>query len=292
MFALATGLLIGVPTARPATPEHEVGINAFMVGATRSTAARAIRTAEVKPLTFAFGVELLSEHAHSRDTAESLRVTLPQGLSFGPRPADPRTLFPSGVPAPWTFVPTSQSCSMAARVADCTAVVNLGGTELFGCLFDVVAERPGAYELRAEITSSGANDPPRQLNASATLRVIVGARSGAVVVGPPELSRPRPSFVQADVRITQGGVPARPKSVTCAGLFRGDKRYSGRAYPGAFALGAARCAWGFNNARYLGKTFLGRITVSVGATKVTRSFSVRMGADQALLSPVGATLAS
>ena len=124
------------------------------------------------------------------------------------------------------------------------------------------------------------------------------AADGGVVVGSPVLTRTelRPSFVQADAIVTRGGAPVLPTGVTCAGSFSGDKQYGRRSYEGRFIRGIARCVFGFNNARYRGKTLVGELTVftgsvgSSGGGRITKRFSVRIGSGNALEKPVGATV--
>lgn len=284
-------LAVGVSPTLAAAPSHSVGISAFMVGPTRATATRAIRAVEVKPLEFAFGVDLLSEFSGPADTTESVRVTLPPGLAFGPRAPDPRTL--QGAPAPWSFEPTSQGCVVTGRVADCTAAgVPSDGTRPFGWLFDVVARAAGSYAIQVRVTSTGTNKPSRKLNDSAMLTVLVGERSGALEIGTPGLTRTelRPSSLQVDATVKQGGVPVRPAGVTCTVSFADAEAYGRRRYVGLSTLGAVRCNFSFNNARYLGKTLTGEITVAAGGKRVTKTFSVRIGPGNALLRLVGATV--
>ncbi len=292
-FALAVavvGLLSQASAA--AESDHALGIQRFMVGTTRAAVGSAIRTAEVKPLHFAFGVELLSEHFNGTDTTESVRITLPAGLSFAPRPAAPLALFPNSPPWGWTFSPASQSCDLAGRLALCTVAGVPGGTQVLGWVTDIVAGAAGSYAIRVEVTSAGANRAPRRLNDSATLTVLVGERSGTAAIGTPVLTRTRlrPSFVQADVKVTQGGVPVRPSSATCVARFTDDRRYGRVRSQGEFVLGAARCVFSFNNARYRGKTLSGEIAVVVGGKRVSKAFSVRLGPGNALERPVGATV--
>ena len=127
------------------------------------------------------------------------------------------------------------------------------------------------------------------------------AADGGVVVGSPVLTRTelRPSFVQADATVTRGGAPVLPTGVTCAASFSGDKQYGRRSYEGRFIRGIARCVFGFNNARYRGKTLVGELTVltgsvgSSGGGRITKRFSVRIGSGNAPLEkPVGATVKS
>jgi hypothetical protein len=118
------------------------------------------------------------------------------------------------------------------------------------------------------------------------------AEPGAVRLGVPKLvrSRLRPSFVQADLSVMQNGKPARPTAVTCTASFADDDRYPRRSGPGRFIVGAVRCYFGFNNTKYRDKTLVGEVAVSVGRTRVTRTFSVRIGAGTTLSRPAGAVI--
>jgi hypothetical protein len=274
-----------------ANADHAVGITRFVVGASRATATPVIRRAEIEPLRFAIGVELLSEHYGNTDTAEAVRIVLPAGLSYvGGAPA-PHVRGVGSAQWGWSFSPASQGCTVAGRVATCAVAGVPSGTQTFGWVADVAASRPGSYSVRVQVTSGGANRPPRSLNDSATLVVLVGKRSGALAVSTPVLTRTplRPSIVRAEVEVTQGGIAVRPAQVTCTATFAGDSRYQ-RRYPGIFVLGRARCSFAFNNARYLGKTLLGGVTIAAGGQRVTRTFSVRIGRGNALEKPVGATV--
>ena len=124
------------------------------------------------------------------------------------------------------------------------------------------------------------------------------AAGGGVVVGSPVLTRTelRPSFVQADATVTRGRAPVLPTGVTCTASFSGDKQYGRRSYEGRFTRGIARCVFGFNNARYRGKTLMGELTVLTGSVgsaageRITKRFSVRIGSGNTLEKPVGATV--
>ena len=81
------------------------------------------------------------------------------------------------------------------------------------------------------------------------------AELDGVVIGNPVLTRTslRPSFVIADFSVTQGGTAVLPTGATCTASFAGDKAYGIRRYEGRFGRGLVRCAFAFNNARYLGQ---------------------------------------
>jgi hypothetical protein len=200
-----------------------------------------------------------------------------------------------------TWESTSQSCTVDGNVALCRA----DGIELdaapwyFGWIFDVVASAPGAYEVSAEVLPhANQHLPPRDprrysdsLPEKATLRLILGNRSGPLAAGKPIVSRPKPSSLKAIMSITQGSVQVRPRAAHCNGSFPSDPSYDRKSSHHPFIhLGEIHCYFNFNNARYRGKTFVGTITGWVGASKVARQFSVRIGDGTSLRSPVGAVI--
>ena len=108
-------------TSSSAAVEHRLGINNWMAGTSRSQVKQLYRGDELKPLKFAVGIDLISEHGESEPTTETVRMTLPKGLSWGSRPAWNRTMR-GGAPDYWSFTPESQSCTVAGQVATCQAV--------------------------------------------------------------------------------------------------------------------------------------------------------------------------
>jgi hypothetical protein len=72
--------------------------------------------------------------------------------------------------------------------------------------------------------------------------------------------------------------------------FADDDRYARQSGPSRSFVGAVRCYFTFNNAKYRGKTLVGEVAVSVGRTKTTRTFWVRVGAGSVLSRPVGAVI--
>lgn len=288
------------PAAGSADDEmHRVGIDAFMLGDTRAGARKAIRTGEVKSLRFAFGVDLLSEHGNGSDTTETIRLTLPAGLRFGDAPADAKTLFHGGVPSRWTFSPQSESCTVSARSAVCTATGVPSGTMLFGWLLDVVASSAGTYEILAELTpADGFTRPSGRLNGRAVLTVLVGAPK--LVVGTPRISRSKlqPSILRVVVPMTSNGAPVSPTAGRftfdrCVARMLQDPGYRKKralGHPGGAAIGSVRCSIYFNNAQYRGMTLAGEIHVRVAGKSVVRKFTVRLGSGSDLGAPVGAVI--
>lgn len=279
-----------------ATVEHRVGISGVLVGPTRSKVDAGSGTVALKALRFAVGLDLLSERGGDL-TTDMVRMTLPRGLSWGERPA---TLHD------WSFTPESQSCAVSGQVVTCQVVGVPSNTQSFGWILDVVAAAPGMYTISGEVVQPadgrnrvprGAETPPR---AEATL--IVGERSGAVVASRLVLSRPdvnRPSWLYATTKITQGGVPTRADSLTCTHSFPSSPspgKTVNKAEKGSplliqlAPLGYVRCLYGFNNSRYRGETLVGEMTFTVGATTITRKFTVRIGSGVELSAPTGAVI--
>ena len=282
-----------------ASVDHRLGINNWMVGPTRTTVRQIYRGMELKPLSFAIGLDLLSEHGGSYATTETVRITLPDGLTWESAPAWPRTMR-GGQPDYWSFTPATESCTVEGAVATCRAEGVPGGTQTFGWILDVKASAPGLYKVRGEIVppADGRNRVPRgaQTPPAADLNLIVGERSGAVTVGKVTLSRPKPSLVHATTKIRQGGVPVRPDSLVCTSWFPAEPSYGRRpfkflkAWLARIPLGEITCPYGFNNSRYRGKTLAGEIAFTVGKTKVTRKFTVRIGSGTTLSAPAGAVI--
>jgi hypothetical protein len=106
------------------------------------------------------------------------------------------------------------------------------------------------------------------------------------------LTRPRPSFVYADIRVTQGGYPITPKAVRCSLDFPAVAAFGPRKGPGLWRAGQARCPSAFNNAKYEGETMTGVMEVTVGKKKVKRTYSVRIGPGLALSNAKGAVISS
>jgi hypothetical protein len=299
VLALAACVATGFAASADAVAraeQHRVGINAFMIGGSRSGARGAVRSGEVKSLRFAFGIDLISEHHNGSDTTETVRLTLPAGLAWGDGPGEAKTLFPNGVPSRWTFEAVSESCTVEGRTAVCTATGVPSGTQLFGWLLDVVASSAGTYEIAAELTpADGFMRPSGRLNGRAILTVLVGAPK--LVIETPRIARTdrRPSIVQVVVPMTSGGGPVSPTAgrfrlERCVFRMANDQGYGEREGPGIVGPGFVRCAVGFNNTRYRGSTLIGEIHLRVAGRLVVRKFSVKLGSGSRLSSPVGAVV--
>jgi sugar lactone lactonase YvrE len=281
--------------------DHRLGINNWMVGTTRSKVDKVYRGAELKPLKLAVGLDLISEHGESVATTETVRMTLPKGLTWGARPALNRTMR-GGVPDYWSFTPETQGCTVEGQVATCQAVGVRSGTALFGWILDVEAAAAGKYTIHGEVVppTDGRNRVPRgaQTPASADLNLILGERSGAVTVSKVSLYRPpnRPSFVYASADVKQGGIAVRADSLSCTTDFPTERSFGGPKVLTSGGrlplppLGVASCPHVFNNARYTGKVMTGVMEFTVGKTKVTKKYSVRIGPGSFLSGAKGAVI--
>ena len=150
--------------------------------------------------------------------------------------------------------------------------------------WNVAADAPGSYSLKAQIVESSTSDPDAADN-SATITVVVTqapapppppnpppvrATAGAVKLLP---AKPKAgSLVSATVRVTAGGTPIKPTGVACTGALAGAK-----------VKGTAKAASGIASCRYRtpksakGKTFRGKVTFSARGTKFTKPFAAKLG---------------
>jgi hypothetical protein len=297
MTSPVAGRAARAATAEAGTVEHRLGINNWMVGPTRSKVSRVYRGTEVKPLSFAVGIDLITEHGGD-ETTEAVRMTLPKGLSWGARGASPRTLFPNGVPDYWSFTPKSESCAVSGQVVTCRAEGVPNSTNLFGWILDVKASVPGKYTIRGEVVppTDGRNRPPRgvQTPETADLNLIVGERSGPVEVSRVVIARSRPSRLTAVVEVTRGGVSVRPSSGLCTSRLpfaseKGGYRTS-RGFPDLRTHGKVECTYVFDAKRNEGKLFAGELAFTVGKTRMARAFTVRIGPGTGISAPTGAVI--
>lgn len=152
--------------------------------------------------------------------------------------------------------------------------------------WNVVADAPGSYSLKAQIVESSTADPDAADN-SATITVVVtrpaagggsggGGGSGAkATAGAVKLSPAQPkagSVVSAAVRVTAGGTPIRPTGLSCTGTLAGAKI---TGTPKA-ASGTASCRYRTSKSAK-GKTLRGKVSFSARGTKFTKSFSAKLG---------------
>jgi hypothetical protein len=133
-----------------------------------------------------------------------------------------------------------------ARSLHTGLTVSGGGTVGGGWFWDVVASRPGTYEVTASVTATEPN--PNLSNNTHTLRFEVvqprtgGSGAGTVSTSAAKLSPAKPKagrVVSATVRVTAGGAPVRPSAVACTATAGGVKL---KGVPKA-RVGFASCAY-------------------------------------------------
>jgi hypothetical protein len=189
----------------------------------------------------------------------TMSVSLPAGLSWGADGPDP-----------------AEGCQGTAP-AVCTQELTVGGAGTVGggWLWDVVANRPGQYEVTASVTPT--EPDPNPSNNSHTLRfeVVAPPVIARTVAGAVKLSPPRPragSVVTATVRVSRDGAPVRPTRVSCTGAI-GAAKVKGTARA---ASGTAACS--YRTARSAkGRTLKGSIALNAGGQRFSRRFSTKLG---------------
>lgn len=222
-----------------------------------------------------FQVEVEIESTTGVEQAIVVRIALAPGLAWGRDAPDP-----------------TESC-VTANPAVCTTklTANPVGTFGAGWFWDVVAERPGTYEITATVEPTDVD--PDLSNNSETFRVEVAQPSGsggsggggsgggggggatAATASAAKVSPAKPragAAVSATVRVSAGGAPVKPSGVGCVGAIGTTKvRGIGKA-----ASGSATCT--FRTPRSAsGKMLRGSVSFSARGTSFTKRFATRLG---------------
>jgi hypothetical protein len=191
--------------------------------------------------------------------AVELRIALPDGLHWASDGPD-----------------STPGCSGASSVV-CTGTIDpTGDSPSAYWSWRVVAERPGAYEITASV-SSRESDPSLANNSVVFRFQVLGSSGGSAAVTATRvkltpLAPKAGSAVAATVLVTAGGTPVRPTRVVCAGSL-GGARLTGS--PQAHA-GSATCVYHPpKSAR--AKTLRGSVSFTAHSTRLTRRFSTRLG---------------
>ncbi len=224
------------------------------------------RTFTVSSTNIRLGVQLLSNGPEA--ASGSFRLELPSGVRWETPP------------------PASEGCSGDAIVTCDTgepipppppAATGFGWN-----LGVVIAQGPGTYAFRVEISGSSATDPDATNNAI-TVNVAVqpagggggGGGSAGAIASAAKVTPAKPkagATVVATVRVTAGGAPVRPTAVACrATLGGGTLRGTPRA-----ASGRATCAYRTPKAGK-GKTLKGAVSFSAGEKRFTKRFAAKLG---------------
>lgn len=193
----------------------------------------------------------------------SMSASLPAGLSWG------------------TDGPDSDEGCQGTAPAVCTQELAVGGAGTVGggWLWDVVADRPGQYEVTASITPT--EPDPNPSNNSHTLRFEVVAPASTppaiarTVASAVKLAPPRPkagSVVTATVRVSRDGVAVQPTRVSCTASI-GTAKVKGTTRA---ASGTAACSYRTASSAK-GRTLKGSVAFTAGGQRFARRFSTKLG---------------
>lgn len=194
----------------------------------------------------------------------TIEIGLPSGLSWGADGPDP-----------------GEGCTGTAPAVCATEMrPNEVGTVGSGYHWNVVADRPGIYEISALVTPTEA-DPDSSNNTDTFRFEVVAESAGGGGGGPASVTAsaasltPKPikagSIVTASVRIVLGGTPVRPSGVACAGRIGGAKV---RGVPKAIR-GRASCTYRTTLAAR-GKTLRGSVAFTARGERYVRRFAARL----------------
>jgi hypothetical protein len=210
-------------------------------------------TTEVSKLKFGAGVTVVT--LGPDQATVRVRFVLPAGLRWGLDEPDP-----------------TENCSSTDTEADCRPpgplVPGDNQRESAGWGWDIVADAPGTYVLRAEIVESSTSDPDLSDNV-ATLNVVVSrpqvvASAVRVVPAKPKAG----AVVTARVRVSAGGEDVTPTAVACSATI-GPTKITGKR---GSAPGAALCRFRPPASAH-GKRMRGAVAFTAEGNRVTRRFS-------------------
>jgi hypothetical protein len=224
-------------------------------------------TANIPVLDFVAGFKV--SNAGPDVATVKAQFELPTGLRWGADGPDP-----------------SEDCTEAvttvcqATLGTSPTVTNPPQESAWG--WNVVADAPGSYTLKAQIVESSTSDPDAADN-STTVTVVVTQPPPPPPPPPPakatasavKLSPAKPkagSLVSATVRVTAGGTPIRPTGLSCTGVLAGAKI---KGTPKA-ASGTASCRYRTPKSAKR-KTLRGKMSFSARGTKFTKSFAAKLG---------------
>jgi hypothetical protein len=192
-----------------------------------------------------------------------MRFELPPGLHWGADAPDP-----------------SENCVGTATVGDCRTPADLDPNQFrgdAGWIWNVVADAPGSYVLKAEILETSTPDTDPTDNSSSVTVVITGSSNGGasgVATGAVKLSPAAPragSVVVARVRVTSAGSPTRPTKLACSA------KVGAVAIPGSAraTVGTATCVLRTRKSMS-GKTLRGTLTFTAGGTRIVKHFAAKL----------------
>ena len=186
------------------------------------------------------------------------RFELPPGLHWG-----------SDVPDP------SENCTGTPTTGECTVdVVHPSPTNAaVAWAWDIVADGPGSYSLKASIVSSTTSDPDTSDNV-ATATVVVEPTAPQVTAGAARVSPAKPragSTVVVRVSIAADGNAAQAADATCRAAI-GTRRAATKVRT---APGVVTCTVRTPRSAH-GKVLRGTMAFSVEGKQLTRRFSARL----------------
>lgn len=217
------------------------------------------RTFEGLDFSAGFQVVLVNQEAGGA----KIRFQLAEGLRWGADAPD-----------------AEEMCVNTGSAAECTIPTRqpVLTQDIWGIGWDVVADRPGSYVLRAEIVETTPPPDPNPSDNSASATVILTEDlemdTGFVTTSSVRLTPSRPragSVVAATVRVTASDGQVRPTRIACAGTIAGAKI---KGTPRA-AVGAATCTYRTpRSAR--GKRLRGGVSFTARGARYTERFSTRL----------------
>jgi hypothetical protein len=192
-----------------------------------------------------------------------MRLELPPGLHWGSDAPDP-----------------SENCTGTVNAGDCHTAADLDPNQFrgdSGWVWDLVADAPGSYILKAEIVETSTPDTDPTDNSSSVTVVITGSdKSGnsGVTTGPVKLSPAAPragSVVVARVRVTSSGGPTRPTKLACSAKV-GAVAIRGRTQA---TVGTAACVLRTQKTMS-GKTLRGTLIFTASGARIVKHFAVKL----------------
>jgi hypothetical protein len=164
----------------------------------------------------------------------------------------------------------SDNCTSTPSAAICTAPESISpGNQPVGWIWDVVADSPGTYVLKADGESSVSDPDVSDNSSSVTVIVEATIAASAAKVTP---SKPKAgSVISVRVDVTAAGNAVDPAGVSCAGTITGSKV---RGTP-RHGLGRATCVYRTPKSAK-GKVLRGVIAFTANGTKVSRRFAVKL----------------
>jgi hypothetical protein len=261
MLVLLGGLIVSAnASGRSATDDAELAIS--LTTSNFQIVQGAKKTTSPFGLGFDIGVD------SGNPQTITMRVGLPAGLQWGFDGPDPGEGCAGTAPA--VCVQQLQS--------------NPAGTVGGGWNWNVVADRPGSYEVTASVQTERSDPNPSNNTGTLQFEIVASAGGGgggggggsvSVSAGAVKLTPAKPkagSVVLASATVTADGSPVKPSKVSCTGRLAG-KKLTGK---GTAATGKATCRYATPKIAK-GKTLAGSMGITARGKTVTKRFATRLG---------------